>query len=177
MVQDRGLTNLSAGCGVAVREFKLASGYGYANYLLFVDGKAVGVVEAKPEGHTLTGVEIQVARYAAGLPPGLSRLSSPFLSCTRARGRSRGSPTSWISTHGAVRSSRSTDRRPWPSGCRPTRSGSGSRSGCPPRRWPSSRRRVGSTGPSPRRSGPGSRSCRRWSSPISGRTRSRPSGT
>lgn len=78
VVLDRDLTNLSAGRGVAVREFKLASGYGYADYLLFVDGKAVGVVEAKPEGHTLTGVEIQVARYAAGLPPGLKPPVEPL---------------------------------------------------------------------------------------------------
>lgn len=28
---------------MAVREFELAKGHGYADYLLFVDGKAVGV--------------------------------------------------------------------------------------------------------------------------------------
>jgi type I restriction enzyme R subunit len=68
VVQDRDAMNLSAGRGVAVREFKLAQGHGYADYLLFVDGKAVGVLEAKPEGHTLSGVEPQAAKYAAGLP-------------------------------------------------------------------------------------------------------------
>ena len=31
-------------------------------------GEAVGAVEAKKEGDTLTGVEIQTAKYAAGLP-------------------------------------------------------------------------------------------------------------
>src|SRR5437870_854794 len=38
--------NLSAGRGVAVREFKLTTGHGFADYLLFVDGKAVG--DTKP---------------------------------------------------------------------------------------------------------------------------------
>jgi type I site-specific restriction endonuclease len=42
---------------VAVREFPPKSGYGEADYLLFVDGTPIGVVEAKKEGHTLTGVE------------------------------------------------------------------------------------------------------------------------
>lgn len=49
-VQDRDEVNLTAGPGVAIREFRLASGHGFADYLLFVDGKAVGVLEAKPEG-------------------------------------------------------------------------------------------------------------------------------
>ena len=50
IVQDRDEMNLSAGHGVAVREFKLTTGHGFADYLLFVEGKAVGVLEAKPEG-------------------------------------------------------------------------------------------------------------------------------
>ena len=36
--------------GVAVREFPLKSGHGAADYLLYVNQKAAGVVEAKPEG-------------------------------------------------------------------------------------------------------------------------------
>jgi type I restriction enzyme R subunit len=71
VLQDRDSMNLSAGRGVAVREFKLTTGHGFADYLLFVDGKAVGVLEAKPEGHTLSGVEVQAQKYAAGLPAGL----------------------------------------------------------------------------------------------------------
>jgi hypothetical protein len=47
--------NLSVAQGVAVREFKLKHGHGYADYLLFVDGKAVGVLETKAPGHTLIG--------------------------------------------------------------------------------------------------------------------------
>src|SRR5213596_4124952 len=55
VVQDYAQVNLSAGRGVAVREFVLASPHGRADYLLYVDGEAVGVVEAKKEGETLTG--------------------------------------------------------------------------------------------------------------------------
>lgn len=77
-VQDRDLMNLSAAKGVAVREFKLAQGHGSADYLLFVDGKAVGVLEAKPEGHTLTGVEPQAKKYAAGLPANLKPPIKPL---------------------------------------------------------------------------------------------------
>ena len=70
--------NLSAGLGVAVREFPLATGV--ADYLLYADGKAIGVVEAKPEGHTLTGVETQSGKYLDGLPSALPhyRLPLPF---------------------------------------------------------------------------------------------------
>ncbi|NUQ78166.1 MAG: DEAD/DEAH box helicase family protein [Polyangiaceae bacterium] len=77
-VQDRDLMNITAAKGVAVREFKLAQGHGYADYLLFVDGKAVGVLEAKPEGHTLTGVEPQAKKYAAGLPATLKPPVKPL---------------------------------------------------------------------------------------------------
>jgi len=67
-VQDRSRTNLFAGPGVAVREAIMASGHGRADYLLYVDKRAVGVIEAKPEGTPLSGVEWQSAMYAAGLP-------------------------------------------------------------------------------------------------------------
>src|SRR5699024_3601551 len=42
--------------------------HGRADYLLYVDKKVVGVIEAKPEGTTLSGVEWQSAMYATGLP-------------------------------------------------------------------------------------------------------------
>src|SRR5690242_17282470 len=44
-------------------------GHGPADYLLYVDRRAVGVIEAKPEGMPLSGVEWQSAMYADGLPP------------------------------------------------------------------------------------------------------------
>ena len=68
-VQDKKDFNLFAGQGVACREVVMKAGHGRADYLLYVDRKAVGVVEAKPEGTTLSGVEWQSAMYAAGLPP------------------------------------------------------------------------------------------------------------
>ncbi|MDP3795428.1 MAG: type I restriction-modification enzyme R subunit C-terminal domain-containing protein [bacterium] len=60
--------NIHAARGVGIREFPLNSGFGFADYLLYIDGKAAGVIEAKKEGTTLTGVEVQSARYAQGLP-------------------------------------------------------------------------------------------------------------
>jgi type I restriction enzyme R subunit len=77
-VQDREDANLAASVGVAVREFKLAEGHGYADYLLFVDGKAVGVLEAKPAGYSLTGVELQANKYSGGFPPGLNPPHDPL---------------------------------------------------------------------------------------------------
>ena len=56
-VQDYGDINLGASLGVALREFPLVSGF--ADYLLFIDREAVGAIEAKPEGTTLSGVEEQ----------------------------------------------------------------------------------------------------------------------
>ena len=70
-VQDVAALNVHAARGVAAREFPLRSGHGAADYLLYVDGRAAGVVEAKPEDHTLTGVEAQSAKYGAGLPGNL----------------------------------------------------------------------------------------------------------
>ena len=66
-VQSRPL-NLFAAQGVAVREVIMAPGHGRADYVLYVDQRVVGVIEAKPEGTTLSGVEWQSARYATGLP-------------------------------------------------------------------------------------------------------------
>lgn len=40
VVQDRREMNLAAGRGVAVREYPLATGHGFADYLLFVDEPA-----------------------------------------------------------------------------------------------------------------------------------------
>ncbi len=70
-VQDYSAVNLSAGRGVAVREFVLAPPHGRADYLLYVDGQAAGVIEAKKEGETLTGVAWQTTKYLEGLPEDL----------------------------------------------------------------------------------------------------------
>src|SRR3954462_1470651 len=68
LVQDKKALNLFAAPGVAVREVILKPGHGRVDYLLYVDQAAVGVIEAKPEGTPLSGVEWQSAMYADGLP-------------------------------------------------------------------------------------------------------------
>ena len=70
--------NIHAATGVAIREFPLNTGFGFADYLLYVNGKACGVIEAKKEGATLTGVELQSSRYAQGLPNSLSAGRRPL---------------------------------------------------------------------------------------------------
>ena len=64
--------NLYAASGVAVREFVMATGHGRADYLLFVDRKAAGAVEAKPSGTPLAASSRSPAKYAAGLPEELT---------------------------------------------------------------------------------------------------------
>jgi type I restriction enzyme R subunit len=77
LVYDASQVNIHAARGVAIREFPLP-GHGFADYLLYVDGKAAGVIEAKKEGVTLTGVETQAAKYIQGLPDGLPRWANPL---------------------------------------------------------------------------------------------------
>ena len=78
VVQDLAALNVHAGRGVVVRELPLQPGHGTADYLLYLDGRAAGVVEAKPEGHTLTGVEAQSGKYGAGLPENLPAYLRPL---------------------------------------------------------------------------------------------------
>ena len=67
-VCDRKDVDLVNHVGNAVREVIMDQGHGRADYLLYVDGDVVGVIEAKPVGTTLSGVEWQSAMYAEGLP-------------------------------------------------------------------------------------------------------------
>ncbi len=80
LVQGRDDMDLTAGRGIAVREFPMKSGFGFADYLLYLDKKALGAIEAKASG-SLAGVEAQSAKYAAGLPDKLPahRRPLPFL--------------------------------------------------------------------------------------------------
>jgi len=75
-VQDVQELNLSASPGVAVREFPMENGV--ADYLLFVDRMALGVVEAKPEGTTLSGVADQSGKYIAVIPESLPHVEGPL---------------------------------------------------------------------------------------------------
>jgi type I restriction enzyme, R subunit len=85
-VQDAKAANLYAKQGVAIREFELKPGYGTADYLLYVDGKAAGIIEAKKVGSTLTGVEIQSAKYSKGLPDALPAWTRPLPFCYQSTG-------------------------------------------------------------------------------------------
>lgn len=64
VVQPNKQINLNVGLGIAVREYQ--TDVGPVDYALFVDKKAVGVIEAKPEdwGHRITTVEEQSSGYA-----------------------------------------------------------------------------------------------------------------
>ena len=64
VIQDLNRLNLSVSLGVAVREFPTSTGE--VDYALFVDGRPVGVVEAKRSeaGQSITDVEVQSGRYA-----------------------------------------------------------------------------------------------------------------
>ena len=64
VVQDKSSLNPNASLGVAVREYP--TDVGPADYVLFVDRKAVGVIEAKraEEGHHLLAAEDQAEGYA-----------------------------------------------------------------------------------------------------------------
>lgn len=74
-VCDADAANIHAVRGVAIREFPLP-GHGFADYMLYIDGKAAGVIEAKKEGVTLSGVETQSDKYTKGLPAGLPACAS-----------------------------------------------------------------------------------------------------
>jgi type I restriction enzyme R subunit len=67
VVQDNAPTvvNIYAGQGVAVREVTVTSGR--ADYVLYVDQKLVGVIEAKREGEDLARAESQADAYVANL--------------------------------------------------------------------------------------------------------------
>ncbi len=75
VVQERGRLNLSASLGVAVSDLPLKTGP--ADYVLFVAGKPVGVIEAKPFGTTLSGVAEQSGGYIASIPQSLPHVEEP----------------------------------------------------------------------------------------------------
>ena len=66
VVQDYKYAAVAAAKGVAVREVPTEAGP--ADYVLFVDAQAVGVIEAKKAGSTLTGVEPQTGKYRTAYP-------------------------------------------------------------------------------------------------------------
>ena len=79
-VQSKKKIDFSASLGIAVREYQ--TDVGLADYVLFIDKKPVGVVEAKPEhwGQKITTVEEQSGRYASAKLKWVSNSKSlPFV--------------------------------------------------------------------------------------------------
>ncbi len=113
-VQDFKQANIHAARGVAIREFPLNAGFGFADYLLYVDGKAAGVIEAKKQGATLTGVEIQSGTLRAGPARQPARLAPPAaLRATSPPASRPTSPTASTPSRAPATSSPSTARRRW----------------------------------------------------------------
>jgi len=84
VVQDVKSSNLGATApgspvaGVALREIGMKPGHGIVDYLLFIDGVALGVLEAKKAGTPLLGVETQSGKYSSGLPDWLDTPVRPL---------------------------------------------------------------------------------------------------
>ncbi len=66
VIQDYKKLDLSAARGIAIREVRLRDGR--CDYLLLIDRKPVGIIEAKKAGVTLSSVADQSGRYAENLP-------------------------------------------------------------------------------------------------------------
>lgn len=71
VIQDKKRLNLFESLGVAVREMDTDTGP--ADYMLFIDGKACGVLEAKREGKNLGEVYQQSRRYSISKTKNLQR--------------------------------------------------------------------------------------------------------
>ena len=78
-VQSMAKINLSSCLGVAVREY--STDVGFADYVLFVDGKACGIIEAKrqEEGHRINIHEEQAENYAKAQLKYLKNQPLPFV--------------------------------------------------------------------------------------------------
>lgn len=82
VIQDKKQLNLYESLGVAVREMDTDTGP--ADYMLFIDGKACCIIEAKREGKNLGGVAEQSQRYATSTLKHIQRAAAndeplPFL--------------------------------------------------------------------------------------------------
>ena len=77
VIQDKDALNLGEGLGVIVRHFQL--GKDEADYVMFIDRKAAGVIEAKAEGITLSGVAEQSDKYMGALPDHIPKWADNLL--------------------------------------------------------------------------------------------------
>jgi hypothetical protein len=111
-VQDVKDLDFTTSRGVALREFPLTAGF--ADYMLFVDRQAVGIVEAKKEGTTLAGWMPSRRNTSTGSPPTSRGSRHHCLLPTRARAWRRCSATCEIPTSAPGGCSGSTGReRSW----------------------------------------------------------------
>ena len=80
-IQSYKTADVRSSKGVAVEYFQMGKEVGEADYILFVNGIAVGVIEAKREGLTLRGKEPQTAKYSGGFPEEFEKIDEelPFL--------------------------------------------------------------------------------------------------
>jgi type I restriction enzyme R subunit len=76
LVQDRRRLNLHAAPGVALCETDVEGGF--ADYMLFVDAKAIGAFEAKAEEYSLVGVADESELYARAALADYQRWSDPL---------------------------------------------------------------------------------------------------
>ena len=79
IVQSKNEVDLGAGRGVALREYQAETKF--ADYVLFVDKKPVGIIEAKKEdeGHKLTVAEDQAKEYSEAKLKYLDNAPLPFV--------------------------------------------------------------------------------------------------
>jgi len=79
LIQDKSNVNLAASLGIAFKEYQ--TDVGPADYVLFVDGKPCGIIEAKreEEGHKLTAHEDQTEGYATAKLKHLDNKPLPFV--------------------------------------------------------------------------------------------------
>jgi len=75
VIQDLKQINLESALGVIVREVPTQTGP--ADYMIFIEGKACGVIEVKKEGHNLVGVAEQSERYGYSKLDFIQRWSGP----------------------------------------------------------------------------------------------------
>ena len=110
LVQDKKKIDFSAGFGIAIREYQ--TDVGPADYVLFIDKKPVGVVEAKPEdwGQKITTVEEQSSGYASAKLKWVNK-KEPLPFVYESTGCSRVSPTDAIRSLAPGRCSASLGRR------------------------------------------------------------------
>lgn len=85
VVHEKSQVNLLAGRGEAVCELSFAACEPHCT--LFVDGRAIGTIEAKPAGFSLIGVEEQSTKYVTGAPARLPAWHNPLRFCYESTGQ------------------------------------------------------------------------------------------